>query len=291
MKEKIKNNFKWYFLGLLFLVTGFVWYAVYAEGGTELRVDFLDVGQGDAVLITTPSGNQILIDAGPNKAVLRELSKVMPFYDRSIDVIMESHPDSDHIAGFIDVLERYEVGMVMKSGVESDSAVYKKLENLIAEKNIKNVLARKGMKIGLGDGAEIDILFPDRDVAGMDTNDASIIMKLQYGNKSFLFTGDSPAKMEKYLISLDGKNLDSDVLKVGHHGSKTSSSEEFLGYVSPEYAVISASKDNKYGHPHQEVLDRLQKFGINILRTDEMETIKIKTDGEKIEINSVIKGR
>jgi competence protein ComEC len=282
MKEKIKNNFKWYFVGTLFLATFFVWYAVYAEGGQELEVDFLDVGQGDAALITAPNGSQILIDAGPNKAVLRELSKVMPFYDKTIDMVIESHPDSDHIGGLPEILNRYEVGIVMESGVNADSAIYVETEKLIGEKNIKKVLARRGTRINLGDGGYLDILFPDRDVAGMDTNDASVIAKLVYGSKSFLFAGDSPAKMEKYLVSSEKGELDADVLKVGHHGSKTSSSEEFLGYVSPEYAVISVGAENKYGHPHQEALDRLQKFGINILRTDELGTIKMQTDGENI---------
>lgn len=284
MKEKIKNNFKYFFLGLLFLATFFVWYAVYAEDGRELEVYFLDVGQGDAIFIQAPGGNQVLIDGGPNKAVLGELARVMPFYDRSIDMVIESHPDSDHIGGLPEVLNRYDVGMVMESGVNSDSAVYLETEKIINKKNIKKVLARRGIRINLDDGAFLDILFPDRDPSGWDTNDASIIAKLQYGGKSFLFTGDSPQKVEKYLVSLGGKNLDSDVLKVGHHGSKTSSSEEFLGYISPEYVVISVGKDNRYGHPHQEILDRLAKFGVKILRTDESGTIKIKTNGENLQI-------
>lgn len=280
--QKFAKNFKFYFLGALILAAFFVWYAVYAESGKELEVDFLDVGQGDAILIQAPGGNQILIDTGPNKAILRELSKVMPFYDRSIDMVIESHPDSDHIGGLPEILNRYEVSAVMESGVNSDSAIYAETEKIISDKNIKKILARRGMKINLGDGGYLDILFPDRDVAGMDTNDASVVAKLVYGKNSFLFTGDSLQKMEKYLVSLDGKNLDSDVLKVGHHGSKTSSSEEFLGYISPEYAVISVGEDNKYGHPHQEILDRLQKFGVNILRTSELGTIKIKSDGDSI---------
>lgn len=280
--QKVAKNFKWFFVGVLFLATFFVWYAVYAESRQELEVYFLDVGQGDAILIHAPSGNQVLIDAGPNKAVLGELAKVMPFYDRTIDMVIESHPDSDHIGGLPEILSRYEVGAVMESGVNTDSVIYTEIEKLIAEKNIKKVLARRGTRVVLENSGYLDILFPDRDVAGMDTNDASIIAKLQYGGRSFLFTGDSPQKMEKYLVSLDKENLDADVLKVGHHGSKTSSSQEFLGYVSPEYAVISVGKENKYGHPHQEVLDRLIQFGAKILRTDELDLIKIKTDGESL---------
>ena len=284
--QGVKKNFRYFFLGLLVLACFFVWYAVYAESGQELRVVFLDVGQGDVIFIETPNGNQVLIDGGPNKAVLRELSKMMPFYDHSIDMVIESHPDSDHINGIVDVLRRYDVDYIMESGIKSDNAAFAEIEKIVAEKNIRKVLARRGTRVVLGNGAILDVLFPDRDPTGMDTNDASIIAKLQYGNKSFLFTGDSPQKMEKYLVSLEGNppagGLDSDVLKVGHHGSKTSSSEIFLGYVSPEYAGISVGKDNRYTPPHQEVLDRLKNFSINILRTDEIGTIKIKTDGENI---------
>jgi competence protein ComEC len=259
-----------------------VWYAVWLESRDGLLVAFLDVGQGDAIFIEASNGNQILVDAGPNKKVLSELSKIMPFYDRSIDMIIESHPDSDHIGGMIDVLRRYKIGAVMETGVDSDTAVYKTLENLIREKEIKKIMERRGMRINLDKGAYIDILFPDRGVEGWDTNDASIIVRVIYGNNSFLLTGDAPQKIENYLISLDGEKLKSNVLKLGHHGSKTSTSELFLGYVDPEYAIISAGKDNKYGHPHQEVIDELNQFKIPFLRTDEKGTIRIRSDGDEI---------
>ncbi len=262
--------------------TFFVWYAVFAESRQGLEVDFLDVGQGDAIFIQAPNGNQVLVDGGPNNAVLRELSKVMPFYDRSIDMIIESHPDSDHINGLVEVLRRYKTDLVMEPGVESENVAYQELKNLIREKNIQYVFARRGMRISLDDGLYLDILFPDRDVSGWDTNNASIVAKLVYANNSFLLTGDSPDKIEKFLVSLDGNRLGSNVLKVSHHGSRTSTSEMFLGYVKPDYAVIYVGKDNKYGHPHQEILDRLSQFQIPILRTDEKGTIKIKSDGENI---------
>lgn len=278
------KNLKYCFLGLLVLATVFVWYAVFAETRDGLTVVFLDVGQGDAIFIQAPNGNQVLFDGGPNKAVLRELSKVMPFYDRSIDVIMESHPDSDHIAGLVEVLRRYKTDLVLESGVESDNLAYQEIKNLIREKNIQYILARRGLRINLDDELYLDILFPDRDVSRLDTNDASVVARLVYGENEFLFTGDSPKKIENYLISLYGKNLESDVLKIGHHGSDTSTSESFLGYVNPKYAVISVEKDNKYGHPHQKVLDLLNQFGITILRTNDLGTIKIKSNGENLQI-------
>ncbi len=266
------------------MATIFVWYAVFAESGDGLVVAFLDVGQGDAIFIKAPNGNQILIDGGPNNAVLRELSKIMPFYDRSIDMIIETHPDSDHINGIVEILRRYNVGLIMEPGVESDNSAYQEIKKIIQENNIKDVFARRGMKINLGEGVYMDILFPDRDVAGMETNTASIVAKLVYGNNCFLFTGDSPKAIEEYLVSVDKENLKCDVLKIAHHGSRTSTSESFLGYVNSEYVVISVGKDNKYGHPNQEVLDLLNQFEIPILRTDEKGTIKIKSDGENLQI-------
>ncbi|MEW5907782.1 MAG: MBL fold metallo-hydrolase [Patescibacteria group bacterium] len=280
--ENFKKNFKYFFVGLLFSVTILVWYAVFAETRDRLIVAFLDVGQGDAIFIQAPNGNQILLDGGPNKMVLRELSKVMPFYDKSIDVIIESHPDNDHINGLVDVLKRYKVGLTMESGVESDNAAYQQIKDIIKEKNIKNILARQGMRINMGNGAYLDILFPDRDVSSLETNYASVIAKLNYGNNCFIFTGDAPKSIEQYLVSIYKENLQCDVLKIGHHGSDTSTSESFLGYINPQYAVISVGEDNKYGHPRQEIIDLLNQFKINILRIDESGTIELKSDGENL---------
>jgi len=286
--KSISKNLKYYFISLLFVAVFLVWYAVFAETRDGLTIVFLDVGQGDAIFIEAPNGNQILIDGGSNNAVLRELSKIMPFYDRSIDMVIESHPDSDHINGLVEVLHRYKIDAVMESGIQSDTPAYQEIKNIIKEKNIKNILARQGMRINLDNSAYMDILFPDRDVSGLETNMASVIAKLNYGETCFIFTGDSPKAIEQYLVSVYGNppsnGLNCQVLKIGHHGSNTSTSESFLGYVNPEYAVISVGKDNKYGHPHQEVLDLLNRFGISILRTDELGTIKLKSDGENFVI-------
>ena len=220
----LNRHFKFYFLGFLFAATFFVWYAVFARGDQRLTVAFLNVGQGDAILISTPDDQQILIDGGPDSAVLSGLSRVMPFYDRSIDVVVATHPDMDHIGGLIDVLERYNVEFVIDPGAKSDTAVYGGLEKTIAKKGIKKILARRGMKVVLQNGAYLLILFPDRDVADMDSNDASIVAKLVYGDTSFLLTGDSPKKIEHYLASIDPNSLNVDVLKAGHHTSSTSPS-------------------------------------------------------------------
>ncbi len=285
MFNRIKKYFHLYFLGGLALLNFFVWYAVLAEERAGvLTVSVLDIGQGDAIFIEAPNGNQILLDGGPDGKVLRRLGERMPFYDRSIDMLVVSNPDKDHIAGFIDVLRRYEVGRVMEPGTVSETAVYRELKNEIEKEKAEKVLARRGMRLVLDgqNGVFLEILFPDRDVSELSTNNGSIVVRLIYGETSFLLTGDSPKAVESYLVSLDGPRLKSDVLKVGHHGSKTSTGEMFLGYVSPKYAVISSGENNKYGHPHQETTDTLQKFNVPYWNTATASTIVFKSDGEGI---------
>jgi competence protein ComEC len=237
----------------------------------------------------------MLIDGGPSKSVLRELSKMMPFYDRSIDVVLVTHADQDHVGGIPDVLQKYKVDIFMETGVPGESSSYKELEKIVEEKsqgitlvnskdgNLKKILVRRGMTVDLGDGVVLQILFPDRDPSGMETNTSSIVARLVYGENEFLFTGDSPKAIESYLVSLESQGrsltLQSDILKVGHHGSKTSTGPDFISAVSPEYAVISVGKDNRYGHPNQEVLDILTNFGTQILRTDEQGRIIFKSNG------------
>jgi len=280
--ENFKKHFHLYILSVLFLFNVFVWQAVFASEGRLLTVAFLDVGQGDAIFIESPSGNQILLDGGPDNSVLRELSKIMPFYDRSINTVIASHPDKDHIGGLPEALKRYQVDMIIEPGVSNDTAVYNEFEKLIKELSIEKNIARRGMRVWLDKNIYLEILFPDRDTDGWDTNDASIVVRLLYGDTSFILSGDSSKKMEEYIVSLDGSALHSDVLKLGHHGSKTSTSEIFLAAVSPEYAIVSAGKDNRYGHPHKEVMDMIKEFEISSLATYENGTIIFQTDGENL---------
>lgn len=272
-------------LSILLLINVLIYYAVYFESRDRtLTVAFLDVGQGDSIYIQAPNGNQIIFDGGPNSKILSELSKLMPFYDRSIDMLIITNPDKDHYAGFIDLLRRYSIGSVLESGTETSTETYEMLEASIKAYNIPDRLAQRGMRIILDDetGVYIDVFFPDRDVSGMKTNDGSIVARLVYGKTSVMLTGDSPQSIENYLTDVFGKNLKSDVLKVGHHGSRTSTGELFLGYVAPAFAVISDGKGNSYGHPHQETLDNLAKFDVKVFRTDELGTIVMKSDGEKV---------
>ena len=279
--SSIAKNLKYYFLGALFLGTIFVWCAVLAETRNGLKVAFLDVGQGDAIFIEAPNGNQILVDGGPNKAVLRGLSKQMPFYDRTIDAVILTHPHLDHYAGFNEVIKKYKVSLEIDSGTKNKGAGFVEFENLIKGKKIKRLYAKRGMRVNLDKNLYLDILLPAVNGENLSEHDGMLVSRLVYKNNSFLLAGDMEDNLENFLLGL-GDSLKSNVLKVGHHGSKTSTSEKFLGRVNPDLAVISAGQGNKYGHPHKEVTGRLARFEIQTLRTDEKGTIVLKSDGEKI---------
>ena len=285
MMEKIRCNIKWYFLGGLFLATALTWYVVYREDRHGIMtVAFLDVGQGDAIFIEAPNGNQILLDGGPDRKILKSLGAVMPFYDRSIDLLALSHPHLDHFGGFISVVPRYSIGGFVNSGVRDLDPQYGILQRDLAEKNIKTLMLRRGQQIDMGDGVILDVLLPDRDVSDFKAHDGMLVMRLSYGKTSIMLTGDMEASLENYLVMLDREGLRSQVLKVGHHGSKTSTSLPFLGFVSPTYAVISVGAGNMYGHPNKETLDSLDRFGVKTFRTDISGTIILKSDGEEIVI-------
>jgi len=265
------NFFQYTILGFV-AVAGLVWFAVFkveAVGGL-LRVHFFDVGQGDAIFIEAENGNQVLVDGGPNSSVLAKLGEVMPFWDRSIDLVILTHPHADHLDGVLEVLKRYDVGVVMESGVNHSIPEYEEWHQLLKEKNIKVVVAKSGQKVRLSDLAYLDILTPFENFAGespKNVHDSIIIAKLVHASTTALFMGDAEKQME-YRLLFSGAEIDADILKVGHHGSKTSTSEELLRAVTPEISVISAGRKNRYGHPHQEVIDRLENSGIKIFRTD-----------------------
>lgn len=248
----------------------------------ELRVSFLTVGQGDAILLQGPTGIDVLVDGGRDRSVLRELPRVMGVLDRSIDVVVATHPDADHISGLADVFGRYRVHYFLEPGVENDTSAALRLADAVAkEPGIEAVLARRGQRLLLGGGAYADILYPNGDVSKLETNTGSIIMRVVYGETEFMLTGDSPLSIENWLVA-QKENLQSDVLKAGHHGSRTSTSDEFLDAVAPALVVVSAGKDNSYGHPHPEVLERGREAGARTLSTIENGTITLVSDGVTI---------
>lgn len=271
-------------LVLLFLAVACIVYASFRERREgKLIVAFLNIGQGDSIYIESPTGTQILIDGGPDGSVIAELSHVMPFYDRTIDALLVTNPDQDHFAGFIDVLERYTVGSVFESGTGKDSDTYKTLQHKIEEEHATHTFLRRGQSLDLGGGAYIRILFPDRDVHGLESNPGSLVMQLVYGKTKVMLMGDSIEAVENFVTELDGASLQSNILKLGHHGSRTSTGEKLLAAVKPMVGIVSAGCNNKYGHPHQETLERLAAVNVPYLTTCIEGTIEFQSDGENLE--------
>ena len=266
---------------LLLIFNILAWFVVYDLSKIRfLEVIFFDVGQGDALFIKTPQGHQILIDGGPDSVILEKLGEELPFYDRVIDLVILTHPESDHLTGLLDVLRSYKVKNILWTGVIKDTGDFEKWQELIEKEKAEIFIAKAGQKITIGK-TSFEILFPFENLENKsvkDANNTSIVLRLDFGEISLLFTGDIYKSEERELLSL-AKQLDTDVLKVGHHGSKTSTAEEFIIVVSPEIAVISVGRNNSYGHPHQETLDTLEKCGIRIFRTDLNGDIKIISDG------------
>ena len=273
-------------LGGLLILNISVWLLVLEVNKSRfLEVNFFDVGQGDAIFIVTSQKHQILIDGGPGLAILEKLGQEMPFGDRTIDLIVLTHPDHDHMAGLLYVLEAYDVDQILWTGVVCDKAEFKKWEILIKEEGSKITIARTGQYISAA-GILFEIVYPPDGLEGTspkNLNRTSIVINLIFGNRSFLLTGDADKSTERELVR-QGHLAKIDVLKIGHHGSKTSTSEELLSNTMPEVAVIQVGRNNSYGHPAEEVLEKLKKFGIKILRTDIDGDIKIITDGNNLNI-------
>lgn len=292
-------------LGILLIITSLIWLTLFSQTPDNiLEVTFFDIGQGDAIFIETPQGRQVLIDGGPDKTILEKLSQTMPFYDRTIDLLILTHPDADHITGLIEVLNYYQVGHILTSGLKKDTAVYQRWQHLIEERNILLTIAQTGQKVILQEGIVLKILWPEQSLIkslSKNTNNVSIVGQLVYGQTEFLLTGDIEKEIEQRLLNQNW-DLTSDILKVPHHGSKTSASYNFLKAVNPQIAVISVGLNNRYKHPHLTVLERLnnlmtcpapflsQKW-CGVYRTDENGDIRIITDGTLFEIETENKVR
>ena len=257
--------------------------SIFSLSDGKLHLVFCDVGQGDAIYIKAATGDDILIDGGPNEKVLSCLGKHMPFYDRTIELIILSHPQADHLTGLISVIERYNVKYFVSSGIGNETEGYKRLENLIKTKTIDRKTLFSGEGINL-DGLALKTIWPKEEVLGASTsetelNSLSLVLQLSYGNFDALLPGDAGAPvLEELALSLPTAG-EWEVLKVPHHGSKTSLLESFLETVKPQLAIISVGK-NSYGHPAKEILKLLSDRAIKILRTDEDGEIEIVSDGK-----------
>jgi len=253
--------------------------------GTAFQEDALavwvfDIGQGDAIFIDGPLV-QVLIDGGPDGSVLEKLSAVMPFWDHDIDLLINSHPHKDHVEGLAHVLERYDVSAVWDSGQEYGTdtfAYYQQLSEPIHNST------HAGETYDLGGGAVLTVLWPAYNVSDQrlpNPHDGNVTVLLTYGDTTVLLTGDMESEVEAQIVD---ELPHIDVLKVGHHGSLTSTSPELLQAITPDYAVISVGADNDYGHPHPVILDRLQRAGVRILRTDEDGDVRIRSTGAEPEV-------
>jgi competence protein ComEC len=263
---------------ILLLSAALAWLAISAPASGRLSVTFLDVGQGDAILIEGPDGHRILVDGGPGEeAITNALGRRLPFYDRRIDLVVLTHPQLDHFGGLPAVLERYDVRRLLVSPLEGESASYRAWAAAVRRSSIPHDEAARGQAIDLGDGATLHVLAaPAR---ASDPNEASVVIRLQMGAASFLLTGDSGPAAEATLVR-SGADLRATVYKVPHHGSATSASAEMLAAVAPLIDVISVGRGNPFGHPTGEVLARLD--GDAVFRTDVDGDVSVSTDGRRL---------
>ena len=274
---------------VVLLVLAFVAWRSLPDG--RLHVVFLDVGQGDAIFIQTPSGRQVLVDGGPSEPVLlSRLGRQMGFWDRTLDVMVLTHPDTDHVTGLVPVLERYQVDTVIFREMEHESDVYEYWLQLLEVEGATIYPGEAGLRLTLDEGLEMVVLHPGVELVGgsaRSTNNNSIVTRLTYGAVSVLLPGDIEAVVEQQLVA-DGAGLASTVLKAAHHGSCSSTTQEFLDAVGPEVVVISVGADNDFGHPCAEVLERLEaraeqsRSGLPVYRTDEQGVVEVITDGAHV---------
>ena len=258
---------------LCLLLVGFL---IWQWPDDKLHLNFCDVGQGDAILISQ-GFKQVLVDGGPDNSILSCLGKVMPFWDRKIELVILTHPDADHLTGLIEVVKRYEVGQLTGLEVVNSTAEYEALAEAVKIRQVKQAWVRSGDQVGVN-GLKLKVIWPEKGQSAKSTNELATVMEGEFGAFNFLLTSDITEE-EEIEMRLLGRLEPVEVLKVGHHGSKYSSSEAFLNEVRPKLAVISVGKNN-FGHPTKEALERLGQVGARILRTDREGLIQVISNGQ-----------
>lgn len=260
--KKIRKVLWSYYLlfSLIYVLIGSI---IYLElSNQNLMINILDVGQGDSILIKTPKNEYILVDGGPDNTVVQKLGKFLPFYNRTIDYVILTHADADHLVGLIEVLRRYQVKYIVTTDHIHTSKYFLQWQKEIADLQVAIVNEPKILDLGQ---TRLYFINPTSSSLGQAVNNASIVFKLEYKNSQALFTGDF--ENEEILVN-NQFDIQADFLKVGHHGADNANSYQFLEQVSPTIAVISVGKNNRFGHPRPNTLLNLEKLGANIFRTD-----------------------
>lgn len=253
-----------------------------------LEVDFLDVGQGDAILIKTSAGQNILIDGGRDKAALRRLAENLPWFDQQLDLVILTHPDDDHSGGLAAVAGRFKVKKLVYTALADESPGYTALLAEIKKQEIPAVIIDRPQIINFDPSTRLEILSPTESFAGQapqNINNSSIVSRLIYGQTALLLTGDIEAGEEEQLLA-DKAPVAAQAIKISHHGSDSGSSETLLSAVAPKIAIISVGADNTFGHPSHRILKRLERIGATVYRTDQQGTVKLFSDGKNIRVKT-----
>lgn len=291
---------------LIWLIVLGLWWNVRTDGQPEvagevttstasLEINFLDIGQGDATFITFTDGQQMLVDCAIDARILEALGRAMPFYDRTIDYLVVTHPDQDHYGGCIDVMERYDIGTIVYNGFEKEETLfYHAFVDAVQASGAAFVIISEPITWQIA-STSIDYLYPvtnlsvDPNIPGFDkdtgSNNSSIVMYIAHGDTEILMTGDAEEEAEEFLLREYGTDLDIDILKAGHHGSNSSSIQPFVDVTTPAHVVFSAGLDNKFGHPTPRVLKRFERAGSQIWRTDTMGDIVVTVGDDRVMIN------
>jgi len=285
---KKSAKLKQFFLIALALITATIWAIYFSQPDEKLNIYFFDVGQGDSILIQKDSW-QILVDGGPDDIVIEKISTVMPIDDRKIEEIIITHPHADHIFGLNEIIKRYEIGKIVLTNIEYDSETYKNVLTTINERKIKTTTPSVGEVEYVFDRGKIIYLWPGKEVSKFESNlnNSSIVFRFDYSNFNCIFSGDAEIESWIEIFKDQKKYLENIVaIKIPHHGSRTGLNENMTDILNPDIAVISLGLNNKFGFPHQEILDNLEKTGTKVYRTDQEKTVNIKTNGESWEIKT-----
>lgn len=275
MSEYIKGNRHRVIIVGLLLVSIAVWSAVFRMPDGNLHIKVFDVGQGDSVFIRTPAGYTILIDGGPSDKVLDHLGRQLPFFDKTLDLVVLTHPQSDHLAGLIEVAKRYEIKRLWVSYSENDTAQYSEWENVLGTQGLEGMVVWSGDQLIFSDDVVLQVQWPKVELASDDLNTTSVVILIDYNEFEGLLTGDADNQVQPYTESIS----EIEFLKVPHHGAKTALDEAFTSKLSPEISVVSVGSRNSYGHPAKNTLELLESIGSKVYRTDQNGTVEIVTDG------------